>query len=76
MCSTMGTHFRTATTRAIEFAGGTCAVANHLRVSPAAVSQWLMRDKVPAERVRDLEKLCQGRVTRYQLRPDVFGRRP
>lgn len=32
--------------------------------------------RVPSEYCRKLEKACDAKVTRYQMRPDVFGRGP
>lgn len=41
------------------------------------VWNWVKRDgKVPADYVLDVEAAVEGRVTRYQLRPDVFGPAP
>lgn len=44
-------------------------------VAQSHISYWLETDKVPAEHCRAIEKITDGKVTRYQLRPDVFGRR-
>ena len=41
-----------------------------LGVSQAAVSQWLR--KVPAERVLAIERATDGKVTRHELRPDLY----
>lgn len=59
------------TKQAIEKAGGTAALARALNIRPQAVSQW---EKVPAERVIQVEAISG--VSRYQLRPDVFGAYP
>ncbi|MEG3641275.1 transcriptional regulator [Magnetococcus sp. PR-3] len=56
--------------RAIRVSGGGSVVAKSLGISPSAVSQW---QRCPAERVLEVERLSQGRVSRYLLRPDVFG---
>lgn len=32
--------------------------------------------KVPAERVAKVEEVTAGKVTRHDLRPDLFGKRP
>ena len=32
--------------------------------------------RIPAEYCRRLERACEGTVTRYQMRPDVFGTSP
>lgn len=61
-----------ATQRFIERAGGPAAVGRMFKpeITSQAVSQWV---KVPAERCLTIEKESQGKVTRYQLRPDVYG---
>lgn len=41
------------------------------------VGKWLHRDrKVPAEMCIAIERATGGKVTRYELRPDVFGDPP
>lgn len=41
------------------------------------VGKWLHRDKkVPAELCIAIETAVRGAVTRYELRPDVFGAAP
>jgi hypothetical protein len=47
-----------------------------LDISQPAVHRWRARGKAPADRVIYLEHATQGKVTRYQLRPDVFGPAP
>jgi len=56
---------------AVQIGGGPTKVANALGVSKQAVMQWRL---VPATRVLDLEHLTG--ISRYDLRPDVFGQRP
>jgi DNA-binding transcriptional regulator YdaS (Cro superfamily) len=51
--------------------GGSSAIARALDLTPQAVSQWRA---VPAERVLDVERISG--VSRYRLRPDVFGCAP
>lgn len=46
-------------------------MAKALNVTPQAVQQW---KKVPPERVLEVENITG--VTRYELRPDVFGDPP
>lgn len=64
--------------RSIQAVGGVQAeLAKRLGVTPGAVNQWLKgRRPVPAERCRAIESLTGGAVTRYDLRPDVFGTAP
>lgn len=66
----------TAISKAIADAGGMKAVAEHCGVSVQAVHKWIKAGMPPAERCLDLERLCKGAVSRYELRPDVFGERP
>jgi DNA-binding transcriptional regulator YdaS (Cro superfamily) len=67
---------RRASERAKQAAGGPSALARALsesgdKASPQAVSKW---HRVPAERVLEVEKLSG--VSRYELRPDVYGPAP
>ncbi|MAI05712.1 MAG: pyruvate, phosphate dikinase [Alphaproteobacteria bacterium TMED87] len=55
--------------KAIEFIGGTVALAKAISVTSQAISQW---DRVPAERVIAVEEATKGNITRYQLRPDLY----
>lgn len=57
----------------ILLAGGASAVAKACEVSPQAVMQWRTADRIPAERVLIIEQLINGAVSRYAMRPDVFG---
>ena len=59
--------------QAIYLAGGGSLVAAFFSISPAAVSKWPKNGQVPSERCIGLEKLSKGIVTRYELRPDIFG---
>jgi DNA-binding transcriptional regulator YdaS (Cro superfamily) len=65
--------------RAIEVCGGQTELARAIGVPPQQVWNWVNRDKkVPAEYCRAIESAAEqkgGRdVTRYALRPDVFGK--
>ncbi|MEQ8511209.1 MAG: YdaS family helix-turn-helix protein [Algiphilus sp.] len=49
-------------------------IADTCGVTPGAVTHWANGTRaVPAKRCRDLEQATDGRVTRYEQRPDVFG---
>ena len=48
-------------------------LAKLLGISPSAISQWV---QVPYRRALQIEARTQGRVTRQELRPDVFGPPP
>lgn len=62
--------------RAIQVAGTAAKLAGLVGVVPMTVTQWRRRGQVPAERCRAIEAATNGEVTRYQLRPDVFGEAP
>lgn len=57
---------------AVALAGGMGVVARRLEISKQAVWWWTHVGRVPADRVLELEQLCQGRVTRHELRPDLY----
>ena len=61
----------TALEMAIEVVGGVVALADELGISKQAVSGW---GQCPADRVLQVEAATKGRVSRYRLRPDIFGR--
>lgn len=60
--------------RACRLAGGQTAMALALGVSVQAVNKWMKKGSPPPERVLSIEKLVLGQVTRYQLRPDIYGK--
>jgi DNA-binding transcriptional regulator YdaS (Cro superfamily) len=72
----MDTHDMSPLETALELIGGTVAAARKLGVKPAAISQMRKRGQAPSNRCVRIEELTNGRVTRYQLRPDVFGQAP
>ena len=60
--------------KAKEAAGGKSVdLAKLLGVTESAVSRW---KRVPYQRAVEIEEKTGGKVTRYDLRPDVFGERP
>ena len=57
--------------KAVAASGGATELAKKLRVTPAAVSNWLMDGrKIPAHRVLDVE--AASGVSRSELRPDLY----
>jgi DNA-binding transcriptional regulator YdaS (Cro superfamily) len=60
-------------TEAVALIGGPAAVGKELGITSQAVSQWRI---APAERCLEIERLTGGEVTRYDLRPDIFGMEP
>lgn len=63
-------------TIAIDELQGPAKAARALGVSPQRLSNWRKRNSVPTEFCIPLEEAVSGKVTRYQLRPDVYGQPP
>lgn len=62
---------------AVDRAGSQAALAKAISVPPALVWQWLNgRRPVAARHCIPIETATSGAVTRYDLRPDVFGQAP
>lgn len=55
---------------AVHQVGGPSALAKKLGITPAAISRWLRRGKVPPLRVLAVEK--ETGVSRKALRPDLY----
>lgn len=50
------------------------ALAEAVGVTQPSVAHWVKgRVRIPAERCIQIELATQGAITRYDLRPDVFG---
>ncbi len=63
--------------RAVEIVGGQTALAKSLGKRQSLIWSWLQKDGVvPAEHCLPIETATQGRVTRHDLRPDIFGPAP
>jgi DNA-binding transcriptional regulator YdaS (Cro superfamily) len=63
--------------RAVELVGGQSALARSVGVSQATVWYWLNKmPHAPAEFVVAIEAATAGKVTRSDLRPDLFGSAP
>jgi DNA-binding transcriptional regulator YdaS (Cro superfamily) len=50
-------------------------LAGKLGLTQGAISQWL-RKRVPADRVLAIERATGGKVTRHELRPDLYPVEP
>lgn len=61
---------------AISLMGGCSRAAAELGVVQSAVSNWRARGRAPAAHCLAIERATDGAVTRYELRPDVFGPAP
>jgi len=61
--------------KAVEIAGGQTCLAKLIGIRQSHVWNWLNRSLgvVPAEYCIKIEQATNGSVTRYDLRPDVFG---
>jgi DNA-binding transcriptional regulator YdaS (Cro superfamily) len=59
--------------KAADLVGGQTALANLCGVKQAHVWKWLRMERIPAERAIQIELVTEGRVTRQDLRPDIFG---
>lgn len=68
---------REALQLAVDICGGQTALAERIGVSGSFVTMCLSGVKpIPAGRCIAIELATDGEVTRYQLRPDVFGPDP
>lgn len=60
--------------RAVEIAGNQSKLAEALGVKQQHVWNWLNRDKkLPFERAVAIERFTKGKVTAYELRPDLYS---
>jgi len=59
-----------ALAEAIDIVGGLSATARGHGIKPQAVGQW---EICPATRVLKMEELTGGKVSRHDLRPDLYG---
>lgn len=71
-----------ALNRAVELCGSQRELARRLavrmkdpKISQAHVWKWIQKGQAPAEVCRAIEAEVEGKVTRYKLRPDVYGPR-
>lgn len=61
---------------AVRCLGSQNALANAIGIRSASISGWRKRSRVPYDRCKAIERATNGAVTRYDLRPDVFGPAP
>lgn len=62
--------------RAIAIVGSQSIFASRLGIRCASISGWRKRRRIPVDRCLAIESMTAGAVTRYDLRPDVFGEAP
>lgn len=58
---------------AIRTLGSQQALADALGIKSPSITEWRTRERIPAERCIAIETATGGAVTRYDLRPDLFG---
>ncbi|MGH8651516.1 MAG: transcriptional regulator, partial [Gammaproteobacteria bacterium] len=58
--------------QAIDLLGSQAALARRIGIRPQAVQQWTAAGRVPPDRCLAVEHATEGKVSRYELRPDVF----
>jgi DNA-binding transcriptional regulator YdaS (Cro superfamily) len=56
--------------------GGQSELARKLNITPQCVNKWVGKNQVPVKYVLEIEKLTKKEITRYHLRPDIFGDKP
>jgi len=59
--------------KAVRLAGSQTALANLLGISPQAVQKWVDQGKPSPNGCKQIEIALDGRVTRHELDPDLFG---
>ena len=69
---------KTALMNAISICQSQSCLARKIGVGQPYIWNWLNRSngRVPAEYCLAIEEATLGQVTRYDLRPDVFGEAP
>ncbi len=56
--------------------GGIGWISKMTGVKYMSVYNWAVKNKIPAERAVLIEEKTNALLTRYQLRPDLFGEGP
>jgi DNA-binding transcriptional regulator YdaS (Cro superfamily) len=76
---TPGEAARDAVREALAIAGGNSAASRAIGVHPSATEKWYQISqktgfpRIPESRCLQLEALVDGKITRVQMRPDLFG---
>ncbi len=56
--------------------GGVSWIRKRLGKPYTTVDNWVRKNKVPAEIAVEIEERTNALLTRYELRPDLFGEAP
>ena len=62
-----------ALNKVIQIVGSQERLASLLNIKQQNISVWLTKG-IPAKRVLEVERLTGGKVTRYELKPDLYPR--
>lgn len=46
--------------------------ASHIGVTQGRVSHWVNGERIPGERVLQIETATEGKVTRHEMRSDLY----
>lgn len=63
---------KTPIQKACDILGGRVSLAAQLQVTPQAVHKWVKNNKTPILRSVQIEYLTRKRITKEELRPDIF----
>jgi DNA-binding transcriptional regulator YdaS (Cro superfamily) len=69
----MNQKYDTSLSKMIEASGGRVWLASKLGVTPQAIMGWIRADRIPAERVIEIERVTG--MPREALRPDLYPQR-
>ncbi|MEY2666377.1 MAG: hypothetical protein RLZZ384_548 [Pseudomonadota bacterium] len=58
----------------IEFFGTQYRLAKALNIKPQNVTQWIAANQIPLKQAINIEKASNGKITREQIRPDIYER--
>ena len=59
--------------RVVHAAGGPTKLSIALEVSRQTIYSWIATGKIPSEHCLEIEDLLAGLVSRYEMRPDIYG---
>ena len=63
--------------KAVELVGSQAELARRIGKKQAHIWNWLNRDgRIPADMVLAVERATDGKVSRHELRPDIYPPEP